>query len=247
MSDTLCLAATGGEAEQRKLFTDDEVFSVNVRSAVILTGIDLGVLHGDLASRVASIKLDPIPTSAKVPDDILEERWGKVRAGLIWEIAELMSKIMAVMPTVKLTESPRMASFGRVLTAVDKIMKTDGLSTFMTSESERQKDVALTDPVATEIIRWTTSTNGSWPTNKQWSGTSADLLRRLEAIAPWRDGREPKGWPTSANAMGMKITKLITPLATEGIEVSKGRDGSSRTITIRKIDETKATDDGEPF
>jgi DNA primase catalytic core len=239
MSDTLCLAATGGEAEGRKLYTDDEVFSVNVRSAVILTGIDLGVLHGDLASRVASIKLDPIPTSEKIADDLLEDRWGKVQAGLVWEIAELMSVIMAVMPTVKLTESPRMASFGRVLKAVDQIMGTDGLSTFMLAESERQKDVALTDPVATEIIRW--ATNGGWPTSKKWSGTSADLLRQLNAMAAWAPGREPKGWPTSANAIGMKVTKLITPLATEGIEISKGRDSSSRIITISKLDEDSTT------
>jgi DNA primase catalytic core len=248
MQNTLCQAATGGEAEGRKLYSNDEVFTINLKSAVILTGLDLGVLHGDLASRVAGITLDPVPRSISIPDDLLEKQWAKVHPGLVWEIAELVSKIMAVMPTVTLKESPRMASFGRILAAVDQIMGTDGLSTYMLAEGERQKDVALTDPVATEIIHWMTD-GSNWLGGRkpEWSGSSTELLNELNSRAAWKEGREPKGWPSSANALGMRVTKLKIPMATEGIDIDKGRGSSARIITIRllNVDATPPVVDDE--
>ena len=237
MSNTLCQAASGGEVEKRRLYKDNEVFSINVSSSVILTGIDLGTLAGDLSSRLAACRLDAISTAERIPEDQLEKSWEQVRAGLVWVIADLLSRVKAILPNITLAESPRMASFGRVLAAVDQIMGTGGLSTFLAAERARQKEVALNDPLATELIRWMND-GSNWIGRKpEWSGTSAELLHKLTNHAGWQEGREPKGWPKTANALGMRITKLTTPLATEGIEVKKGRNNESRLITIRKLSE----------
>src|SRR5690606_35956687 len=60
LSDYLCRVVTGEGDGRRRLYTDGEYAVFAYRRCVILNGIDLGALNGDLADRLLSIQLDII-------------------------------------------------------------------------------------------------------------------------------------------------------------------------------------------
>ena len=70
-ADTLCLAVTGGYSSSRKLFTDSEVSSINLKSSVYCTGIDLPIHTTDLLERSLFIHLERMDHSHRIDEDVL--------------------------------------------------------------------------------------------------------------------------------------------------------------------------------
>jgi hypothetical protein len=63
LSDSLCRAATGDGDVRRALYTDSDLAVFAFRRCIILNGIDVGALRGDLADRTLPINLDRIEES----------------------------------------------------------------------------------------------------------------------------------------------------------------------------------------
>jgi len=118
MQDSLRRAVTGDAFEPRNPYArNGEITPPNLRSAVILSGLDLSAIDRGLAGRAIRIALDLVPMSIWIPDDVLDERWAEVYPGLLWEFAELMGKIM----TVTTIPSTQMAGLDRALYAVNRV------------------------------------------------------------------------------------------------------------------------------
>jgi hypothetical protein len=75
LSDSLCRAATGDGDVRRALYTDSDLAVFAFRRCIILNGIDVGALRGDLADRTLPINLDRIEESARLTERQLNERW----------------------------------------------------------------------------------------------------------------------------------------------------------------------------
>jgi len=61
LSDTLCIAATGGSAPMRKLYTDDEQKALYLHGAIVFNGIHPFIGQSDFADRCLVLELKPIP------------------------------------------------------------------------------------------------------------------------------------------------------------------------------------------
>jgi hypothetical protein len=225
LSDALCRASTGDGDVRRRLYTDGDLHVIAFRRALIVNGIDVGAMRGDLADRLVHLLLERIPDTKRRRDEEMTQEWNEAHPKILGALLDLTVKVLAELPTITLDTMPRMADFARVLAAVDRVNKTDGLTTYLGLRRELAEDVASSDPV---IIALTESVSG------EFTGTSATLL---ELIYPLDDAgqrvdprRLPKDWPDNARELTAALNRHAPVLRQLGWTVAKSDRKSGRQV-----------------
>ena len=68
LSDAMCRAATGDGLVKRTLYSDADVTVLNFRRVLVVNGIDVGAVRGDLADRMIPVELHPIAAQDRRTD-----------------------------------------------------------------------------------------------------------------------------------------------------------------------------------
>ena len=210
LSDALCRASTGDGDVRRRLYTDGDLHVISFRRVVILNGIDLGDVRDDLADRLVTVDLHRIEETARAKDDDLTQRWQAAAPLILGGLLDLTARVLAILPSVHLERSPRMADFAHVLAAVDQIEGTDGLNRYRALAGELARDAVTSDPVLLAL----TST-----ISIPWDGPAAELLDILTATL--HDGRPPKGWPSGARVLTSLLKRRAPSLRRLGWTVEQ--------------------------
>lgn len=192
LSDTLCRAVTGDGDVRRELFSDSGLVVFAFRRCVILTGIDIGALRGDLADRLLLLELERIHDSERRPESELWPAFQRAQPAITGAVLDLAASVASVLPSVRLDGTPRMVDFARIVAAVDKVLGTNGLARYTDRAATLAADSLAADPYIAALAR---------ALAEPFAGTSADLM----ALTPSPD-RPPKEWPVSARA----VTSLLT-------------------------------------
>jgi hypothetical protein len=217
LSDSICRAVTGDGDVRRKLYTDGEHAVFAFRRCVLLNGIDLGALRGDLAERLLHIELDRIPDDRRRLEAAIQEAFVKSHARILGAVLDLAASVARVLPSVALGSSPRMADFARIVAAVDAVLGTDGLKQYMQKQGALAADSLSGDPFV-EAIR-VQFPNG-------FTGTSAELL---SAITP---DRAPAGWPANARATTARLRRQAASMRKAGWTVE--HDGGASHANVMR-------------
>lgn len=223
LSDTLCRAVTGDGDVKRQLYTDGGLVVFAFRRCVLLTGIDLGALRGDLADRLLTVDLSVIPAEARRQEAELQVRWQERHPYLLGAILDLAASVASVLPSVHLGSHPRMADFARVLAAVDQILGTTGLSRYTTRAGTMAADSLTDDPFVMGMQKALT----------EFEGTSADLLAKVPAPD---EKRLPKGWPANARALTTLLKRQAPVMRRAGwfvTDLPPGHDNAVRWRIVR--------------
>lgn len=225
LSDALCRASTGDGDVRRRLYTDGDLHVIAFRRALIVNGIDVGAMRGDLADRLVHLMLERIPDKNRRRDEEMSQQWTDAHPKVLGALLDLTVKVLSVLPNIELDTMPRMADFARVLAAVDKVLNTNGMATYLGLRRELAEDVASSDPV---IIALIASVPG------EFTGTSATLL---EVIHPLDDAgqrvdprRLPKDWPATARDLTTALNRHAPVLRQLGWKVSKSDRKSGRQV-----------------
>lgn len=184
LSDSLCRAVTGDGDVRRKLYTDGDHHVIAFRRCIALTGIDLGALRGDLTERLLPIELARIDDGDRLEEGQLWPAWDQQHPELLGAVLDLAAGVMAVAPSVRLDNKPRMADFARVLAAVDRVLGTNGLDHYLAKQSSLATESLTGDPFIAAMLSTITV---------PFTGTSAELLDLVPA-----PDRVPKGWPSTS-------------------------------------------------
>lgn len=208
LSDTLCRAVTGEGDVRRRLYTDNSLAVFSFIRCVILSGIDLGSLNGDLADRLLPISLHRIADADRRSEARMWTEFQADHARLLGAVLDLAASVASVLPSVDLGAHPRMADFARILAAVDQVMGTDGLKRYLGTQSRLAADTLTADPFIVELMERITS---------EWQGTSAELLVLLEGDG---DARRPKDWPGTARVVTQRLRRQAPVLRKIGWQVS---------------------------
>jgi hypothetical protein len=223
-SDALCRSCTGDGDVRRRLYTDASLVVLAYRRVVILTGIDVPALRGDLADRILPLELEPISEQDRRLDEELAAAFADLHASILGGLLDLVADVLDVLPQTRLTRYPRMADFGRVLAAVDTIRGTDSLATYTGQRGQLAGEVVESDLVAQAVCRLVDVHDGLW------SGTWGSLLA---ALTP---DRAPKGWPTTPKALSAGLRRLMPALSAIGVEVRSDVHGrAGNLVNIRRI------------
>ncbi|MEX0426892.1 hypothetical protein AB3X52_04600 [Nocardioides sp. DS6] len=188
LSDSLCRAVTGDGDVRRQLYTDDGLAVFAFRRAVILNGIDVGALRGDLADRTLTVNLDVIPERDRLPESELDEAWELAYPLILGALLDQCCAVLLRLPSVRLGTSPRMADFARILAALDQINGSDGLARYLGQARSLAEDTIDADSFLAALRKTVT---------REFTGTSADLLAHVEHRLGGEGWRAPKDWPSS--------------------------------------------------
>lgn len=222
-SDALCKAVTGSGWARRMLYTDSTLAVLNFRRVVILTSIDAGALRGDLGDRLLIADLEPIPDTRRRAESDLRKLYAERRPSMLGALLDVVARVLAVLPDVRLESAPRMADFARILAAVDRALGTDALALYVAQRGRIAEDVVAGDPVGEAIVALV-GEHGAW------TGSAGELLA---AIRP-KDAAPPRGWPRTPRAMGGRLRRLAPALRQVGVEViPPAEDDKTRTYALR--------------
>jgi hypothetical protein len=232
LSDALCRAATGEGLVRRALYTDDGLSVLTFRRSVVLTSIDAGALRGDLGERLVPVELERITPDRRRTDSELDAAFREAAPVILGALLQLAAEVLSVLPTIVVADLPRMADFGRLLAALDKVKGWHSLDTYRAAVEQVAADVIAGDPVAAAVI-------GFMSTRTEWTGTATELLDRLATFRP-----EGSAWPKNARGLSGTLTRLAPALRGQRIDVTKTKTGDARAITIRARDANDANDAG---
>ena len=216
LSDSICRAVTGDGDVRRKLYTDGEHAVFAFRRVIILNGIDLGALRGDLAERVLPIHLETITESQRLSEDEIWPKWKEAHSRILGAVLDLAVSVVRLLPLVRLESKPRMADFSRILAAVDKVMGTQGLDHYFQKQTAIATDSLTGDVFTAGIIDRLMG---------EFTGTSAELLAHLTLEKP------PKGWPSNARAVTQRLHRHAPALRKAGWKVTND-DGRNKNHAV---------------
>lgn len=227
LSDALCRVVTGATSRKRELFSDDDVALLVYKRPVLLTGISVGALKGDLAERMLRLELLPISGEERRTESGLWAAYRKIHAEVLGGLAELASLVWAEIPKAAtgLTDRPRMADWAELLWALDRVTGWKSLSTYLGDQDALIEDVLDGDTVGKAVQTWARTKTGEWT----WSGTMSDLYPLLTDV---RRGEYDDSWPRTAAALGGRLARVAPALRKRGINVTRGRTGRKRTVEI---------------
>ncbi|CAN5802220.1 hypothetical protein BH10ACT9_BH10ACT9_36530 [soil metagenome] len=221
LSDAICRAATGEGTAKRQLYSDDSVVVSSFRRCVLLNGIDFGSVRGDLADRLVSFELQPI--TARATETALNEAWAADHPMILGGLLDLAAEVHALLPELPPSELPRMADFGRVLLAVDKILGTDGMQRYRERLSRAMANSALSSPFIEQLI------DEKYDTGK--AGLTAGEI--LNEVNQTRLGLSaPQGWPKSAKTVTALLKRNAPALRSMGWRIDND-GGANRNGTTR--------------
>jgi hypothetical protein len=230
IADALCIMASGGSIEMRKLFTDADTVIHRLHAAVVLNGIHSFAEQQDLISRSIRISLRPISPNARRPEQEILESFKTDLPAILRGLLDLAAAILAELPNAKATDPERLVSFSQWLAAMERV---EGVpeETYQRAYSASMGDILmdglLEDVVAAAVIDFIERQPGH-----TWRGTPAELLKELNEIVGYRASYS-REWPSNEIALGKHLRALEGGLARQGIRVETGR-GRRRWVSIAR-------------
>jgi len=226
-SDALCSLATGGGHAGRKLFTNTDESATDVKKPVILNGIGHLAKMPDLIDRLIKITLQPIPGTSNKPKKQVMDDFNDDLPKILGSLLDLFSKILELLPEIKLDQLPRMADFAKLCEAITQVYKWDKslLQTYYENRTLSFEDSLETSPAIMAVVNLVNE-HGSY------KGTVGSLYLAIEM-----QRKEHDSWIKTARGLGEKL-RLNTPaLKAVGITVDfdqvRHNDGYHVTLSQR--------------
>jgi hypothetical protein len=224
LSDALCRAATGDGNIKRQLYTDTGLSVIKILRCIIINGIDLGGLRGDLADRIALVDLDRITEDDRKPEAELEAEWEQHRPAILGGLLDLAAKVHHMLPTIKVERLPRMADFAKVLAAVDEINATEGLKRYRERAAHMAADSIASDPFIACLQEL------------EYTFTDATAATILAKVTPKDDGwQRPQDWPKKARVVTTRLIRHAPALRSLGWHIANDNGQNKTHATLWTI------------
>ncbi|MHB1414620.1 MAG: bifunctional DNA primase/polymerase [Chloroflexota bacterium] len=229
-ADMLCRWVTGEADSKRQLYTDDEDVIYAFKRLVLVNGISIPSDRPDLLDRAVVFTLRRISPERRVEETAIWTQLEEMRADLLADLFGLLSKALAVRPTVHLERKPRLADWGMLAAAVYEAI---GLGA-----GQFEKDWALIvqsqqasslDSVLVTLLHNLVDCRGPW------SGTTSSLYQALQEMADLANIqlRGDGSWPKTPSWLGRRLKELLPVLEDNGMIVADSSSGEGTVWDIR--------------
>ena len=233
LSNALCRGATGDTVLQRELHSDEDVVLFSFLRVMAMTTIGLKhELKNDLADRL--LILEPEVIESRIKEDDLIRMRNAALPGAFAAILTLVSKVLAVLPTTKVDNPPRLADFAQVLAAVDKVMQWETLKSYRTKVAATGMAMIEGDTLARALYLFAHA--GPADAAQTWEGNAEQLTGVLRIIAEEHD-MPTTDIPVNTAVLGKKVREIAPSLRKVGIDVRAHRTGAKgRFFTLRRCE-----------
>ena len=218
LSDSLCRAATGDGDVRRALYTDADLAVFAFRRCILLNGIDVGALRGDLADRLLMINLDRIEEAcASRPRRNLTGNGQQDYPTILGGLLSLAGDTITRLPSVRLAKKPRMADFALILAALINYAAPMGLPGSLSKPG-----------------RWLRTRCHLNHSSQLWMRPRLSLKVRLRNCSsrshPTSRWRPPKGWPKDPRAVTSLLRRNAPAMRKLGWVVEEDEDRNHYVI-----------------
>lgn len=225
--DFMCSMSTGGGDATRRLYSNDDESTWDIKRPIIMNGINQLVTRPDLADR--TINLD-LPKIEYRDQSQLDSQWLEDYPQLTGALYDLMVSTLAFLPTVQIAKLPRMGDFAKLGVAMCKALRLD--KDFVALFNRNRDEVVLrgveSSPVALALLNLI-------DVKDKYEGTLSDLLNDLGNYAPKHFDKNH--WVKSPRGLGELLKRLAPALKVGGIDVEElARTKQGKRYSIRKID-----------
>jgi hypothetical protein len=239
VSDAFCRAVTGAGSSKRVLFTDDDDFVYRFKRVIMLNGINFVLVKADIYDRAILIPVERLAAGQRKPAGDFWREFKAARPVILGGALDILSKAMAILPTVILPDLPRMAEFAIHGYAIAEAMGIGGevfIGAYKRSIEAQNSVVLGASPVATAVLRLLADPAKVKPGKlggQAWEGTAAALLKALNgiAVAHGLDVRD-RDWPKSERTVRERINEVKTNLQEAGVVVSSRASNGEKLITL---------------
>jgi energy-coupling factor transporter ATP-binding protein EcfA2 len=235
-SDILCRAATGGGHTERTLHSDHDETNFSFVNPLILNGIDSIATRGDLLSRAFLVTLHA--PDKRLQESVFEERFAEIQPGVFGGLLDLLSKVLALLPSIEGTYegTERFVGFVELGLAIEQVLGWESgtvLRVLAGVREEAHETAIESSPVGQAIQELMLG-------RECWTGTASELLQNLSRLVPDKTAKG-KYWPSDGTRLSKSLTRLEPDLKALGLEISREkRTGGLRMVTIERIDRTTA-------
>jgi hypothetical protein len=219
LSDAMCRAVTGDGDVRRRLYTDGDMHVFAFRRCLVVNGIDIGAIRGDLADRLLSINLAVIPEEQRLTETGLWPRWSEVHPSILGAVLDLAARVASVLPSVELARKPRMADFAQIIAATDVVLGTSGLKRYLTKQGELAADSLTGDAFVQAIDMF-----------GAFMGTSAELLAMVA-----KPEKLPRGWPADARTVTQLLRRQAPVMRKAGWHVEDDGGRNHKNVAVWTI------------
>ena len=230
-SDILCTSSTGGGHSQRSLHTDSGETTFNFCNLLILNGIDSIATRGDLLSRSFPVTIHPPKNRLSEAD--FEEKLESMRPGVLGGLLTILSKILAILPTVRGTYTggrERFVAFVELGLALEQVMDWER-GTFLRVVGETRDEAHETAIESSPVGQALQSLMHS---RDVWTGTMGFLLEDLQEKVSDQVKRS-KFFPQDATRLGKTLIRLTPDLKALGIDVTTEKNKYGKVITLERM------------
>lgn len=241
-SDMICKCITGGSASFRELFTDMELVNVSYDALVSMNGISDVITRGDLADRTLYFESLMIDEDKRNPENEFWGEFNKDKPYILGGIFDILSKAIALYPTIQLKKIHRLGDFHKLGCAIAKAMSTDLEAVFCELLKENKRKQLENTFDNTTMLKATFDYLDIHEDNR-YEGTVSQLYASVKAFIKndYEDKYSLRMFPAADNSYGRKL-KGYTQLCKElGWDVHLHRSGNSY-VEIKRIEDENATD-----
>ncbi len=247
VSDALCRAVTGSGFSKRQLYTDDDDIIYSFKRCVGINGINIGATKPDLLDRSIIIKLERIPKENRRKQEDIWNEFEAMRPKLLGYLFNILVKVLQVKQNGGITIEKglnRMADFeeyGEIISQCLGNKEGEFLRVYQDNINVQIEEAIAESAVSQALIIFMIDKqdeDGNIVEYKEkWSGTSSELLTRLEDIAV-RDLKinisKVTSFPKAPNVLTRRLNEAKTNLRERGflIEIGKKDNKGKRVIEI---------------
>lgn len=231
--DMACRWVTGDADSKRKNYTDDEDVVYKFKRQLLMNGTNRPASRADFLDRCLPVEMKTIPKSERMTEKELCKLLEEHHSEWLGAIFTLLSKALAIKPTLKLKERERLADWDEYAHAIFKVLgKEEAYADDRRIINERQQQAVFdASPVAQAIVSFMSSKEDLW------KGTAAKLLEELRKEAAKLSLNYSKDWPKTPNNLTSNFPHLVSTLASHGVRLKYGeemRDKYGRWIILTK-------------
>lgn len=233
MSDSLCVASTGGSMSTRQLYSDADQQVLHLHVALVLNGLHSFIDQPDLAQRCLPIQLQTIPENNRKSETEIVSEFNADLPAIMRGMFDLISKIFKFLPNAEVTNPERMLDFVRWIAAMEKaddVPVGAYQAAYSDALNQGQLNCIQDNLLASAVMGFSKDYLGS-----SWSGTPEEFLIQLNKQQSLSILRS-RDWPQNPIALSKRLLPLQASLFTQGIRVEFSR-GKKRNISISLLGE----------
>ena len=226
-SDHLCRLATGGGFTKRKLYSDNDDFSMSAARPLILNGIVSPVVKMDLLDRAYTIRLNPIPEGSRRTERDLRAAFARLHPQILGALLTAISCALREHDFYPRGLS-RMADAATFTLQAEKggglPWKVGTFQRILADMERTKKDEAIQDDSVASLLLEISDRDG-------WSGTVKEFLALLHS---GKTPEELRFLPGTPRAVAKRIEEAKPFLRSLGVKIEKGRTMRGQVINVAR-------------